>query len=209
MAACLAANEVKCLKRFKDVLDQLYRFYYNSAVRSAGLKSIQEILNDPCLNLTQAKDVRWLFHDKAVSNLRRCLPSVISSLEREAEKRNNAEASGLAAYVKTYKFVAALYTFFDILPPLAGLSRAFQKHNIDFTVVKPLVVGTKAAIDAFLLSPGHCFSCLPTVLPELEQFGVQQSTDHQVEEFKHLVYNKYLITLSHHITNRFPDMSLL
>ena len=45
----LAAGQATYLKRFKDVLDQLYRFYENSAVRSAGLKSIQEILNDPCL----------------------------------------------------------------------------------------------------------------------------------------------------------------
>ena len=111
MAAGRVADEVTYLKRFKGVLDQLYRFYENSAVRFAGLKSIQEVLNDPCLKLTQAKDVRWLSHDKAVSNLRRCLPSVIASLEREAEERNNAEASGLAAYVKTYKFVAALYMF--------------------------------------------------------------------------------------------------
>ena len=85
----------------------------------------------------------------------------------------------------------------------------FKSTYIHFTVVKPLVVGTKAAIDALLLSPGDCFSSLPTVLPELEQFGAQQPTDHQVEEFKQHVYNKYLITLSHHITHRFPDMSLL
>ena len=167
------------------------------------------MLNDPCLKLTQAKDVRWLSHDKAVSNLRRCLPSVITSLEREAEERYNAEASGLAAFVKTYKFVSALYMFCDVLPPLAGLSRAFQKHDIDFTVVKPLVAGTKAAIDALLLVPGDCFSSLPTVLPELEEFGVQQPTDHQVQQFKQHVYDKYLETLSQHITNRFPDMSLL
>ena len=114
-------------------------------------------------------------HDKTVSNLRRCLPSVISSLEREGEERNNAEASGLAAYVKTYKFVAALYMFSDILPLLAGMSRAFQKYDIDFTVVKPLVVGTRATIDALILSLGDSFSSLPTVLPKLEQFGVQFS----------------------------------
>ena len=210
LAAGQAANEITYLKRFKAVLDQLYRFYENSPVCSAGcLKSIQEVLNDPCLKLTQAKDVRWLSHDKAVSNLRRCLPSVITSLEREAVERYNAEASGLAAFVKTYKFVSALYMFCDVLPPLAGLSRAFQKHDIDFTVVKPLVAGTKAAIDALLLVPGDCYSSLPTVLPELEEFGVQQPTDHQVQQFKQHVYDKYLETLSQYITNRFPDMSLL
>ena len=61
LAAGQAANEViRYLKGFKDVLDQLYRFYKKSAVHSAGLKSIQEVLNDPCLKLTQAKDVRCL-----------------------------------------------------------------------------------------------------------------------------------------------------
>ena len=64
------------------------------------------------------------------------------------------------------------------------MSCAFQKHNIDFAVVKPKVVGRKAAIDAILISPGGCFSSWPTVLPELEEFGVQQPTDHQVEEFE-------------------------
>ena len=206
LAAGQAANEITYLKRFKAVLDQLYCFYENSPVCSAGLKSIQEVLNDPCLKLTQAKDVRWLSHDKAVSNLRRCLLSVITSLEREAEERYNVEASGLAAFVKTYKFVSALYMFCDVLPPLAGLSRAFQKHDIDFTVVKPLVAGTKAAIDALLLVPEDCFSSLPKVL---EEFGVQQPTDYQVQQFKQHVYDKYLEILSQHITNRFPDMSLL
>ena len=54
LAAGQAANEITYLK-FKAVLDQLYRFYENSPVRSAGLKSIQVVLNDPCLKLTQAK----------------------------------------------------------------------------------------------------------------------------------------------------------
>ena len=80
LAAGQAANEIPYLKRFKDILDQLYRFYENSSVRCAGLKHIQEVLNDTQLKLTQAKDVRWLSHDTAVQNLHRCLPSVITSV---------------------------------------------------------------------------------------------------------------------------------
>ena len=168
LAAGQAANEITYPKRFKAVLDQLYRFYENFPVRSAGLKSTQQVLNDPCLKLTQAKDVRWLSHDKAVSNLRRCLPSVITSLEREAEKRYNAEASGLAAFVKTYKFVSALYMFCDVLPPLAGLSRAFQKHDIDFTVVKPLVAGTKSALMLFSLFQETASAACPKCFQSLK-----------------------------------------
>ena len=70
---------------------------------------------------------------------------MIVSLEREAQERNNAEAAGLATFVKKYTFVAALYS---VLPPLACLSRAFQRQDFDFTAVKPLVAGTKATVDA-------------------------------------------------------------
>lgn len=55
LACGQAADEVNYLKKFKDILDQLYRFYQNSAVRMAGLKAIQDVVNDPQLKRTQAK----------------------------------------------------------------------------------------------------------------------------------------------------------
>ena len=70
---------------------------------------VQEVVNDPQLKLTQAKDVRWLSHEKAVRNLRQCLPSVLTSLEREATERNDAQAHGLAVFVKDSFFVASVY----------------------------------------------------------------------------------------------------
>ena len=197
LACGQAANEIPYLKQFKAVLDQLYHFYKFSPVRTAGLKDIQDVLNDPRLHLTLAKDVRWLSHERAASNLRKCLPSVIVSLEREAEERHNAEALGLASFIKKYKFIAALYMFSDVLPPLASLSRAFQKHDVYFTVVKLLGVGTKSAVDTFLTTPGEFFNSLPTVLLELEEYGIKQPTDAMVTEFKRSihVYDKYLCTL--------------
>ena len=77
------------------------------------------MLNDPKLKLTKALDVRWLSHERAVENLRKCLPSVITSLEREASERHDAQALGLATFVKSYKFVATLLMLADVLPPLA------------------------------------------------------------------------------------------
>ena len=57
LACGQSANEIAYLKQFTSILDQLYHFYDNSAVRSAGLQSIQTVLEDPLLKLTQAKDV--------------------------------------------------------------------------------------------------------------------------------------------------------
>ena len=70
--------------------------------------------------------------------------------------------------------------FSDVLPPLAGLSSAFQKQDIDFTMVKPLVVGTKATIDALLLTPGEFFQSLSDKLSDLEEYGIQQPSDSMI-----------------------------
>ena len=78
-------------------------------------------------------------------------------MEREAQECNNAEAAGLATIIKKYNFVASLYLFSDVPHPLAALSSAFQKQDIDFTLVKPLVSGTKATIELLLLTPGDFF----------------------------------------------------
>ena len=201
LACGQSSNEITYLKRFESILDQLYRFYENLAVRTAGLRSIQEVLDDPLLKLTQAKDVRWLPHKKAVSHLRQCFSSVIVCLEREASERSNAEAAGLLTFIK---FVASLYMMSDFLPPLASLSRAFQRKDL---------YCSETACE-WHKSYSECSSCnawcpLPDALAELEEYGVRQPSDQEMQDFKRHVYNKYLDALSEHITHRFPDIDLL
>ena len=82
-------------------LRSLLQFYQNRAVRMAGLHATQEILNDPIIKLKEAKDVRWLSHEHAIKALIRILPSLITSLEREATERDEPTAVGLVKVVKT------------------------------------------------------------------------------------------------------------
>ena len=49
LACGQSADEISHLKRFESVLDQLYCFYSNSAVCTAGLRAIQEVLRRPTL----------------------------------------------------------------------------------------------------------------------------------------------------------------
>ena len=69
------------VQKFKRALTTLYWFFQASAVRTAGLKTIQELLNSPSLKMKKAKDVRWLSHDQAVQTIWRTLPAVLSALE--------------------------------------------------------------------------------------------------------------------------------
>ena len=209
LACGQAANEITYLKKFKSILGQLYRYYQYSPVRMAGLKKLQEVLNDPQLKLTQAKDVRWLSHEKAVSNLHQCLPSVLASLEREATERTDAQAFGLAIFVKDSFFVASLYFLADILPTLANLSRAFQKKSIDFSMVKPLVQGTKQCIEALTEQQGAIFSTLSSDMEVLVTHGFQELTTEKLSRFKREIYDPYLTAPSEHLDSRFPDVTLL
>ena len=210
LATAQAADEIPYVKKFKAILGQLYRFYSYSGVCMAGLKEIQDVLNDPRLKLTEVKDVRWLFHERAVSNLRRCLPSVIASLEREASERHDAQALGLARFVRKYEFVANLLMLSDSLPPLASLSHAMQREDLDKCLVKPLVTDTIATLTNLKQTPGEHFNSLETVLDEdLQDFSIQHPSSVQSEYFAKNVYEKYLNTLNQHLKQRFPDVELL
>ncbi len=106
LAASQASDSVPYLKQFKSILQTLFYFYQNSPVRMASLHAIQEILNDPVIKCKQAKDVRWLSHDKAIKAIVSSLPSLLVSLDREASEKGEPIATGLLKFMKTYKFVA-------------------------------------------------------------------------------------------------------
>ena len=123
IAHCLAlacrksADEISYRKWFKSVLGQLYRFYSNSAVRTAGLHAIQEVLNNPQLKLTQAKDVRWLLHERAISNLCQCFTSVLLSLDKEGIECHCAEAAlttSLPLFICSLMFCHLLQVYHEL-----------------------------------------------------------------------------------------------
>ena len=95
----------------------------------------------------------------------------------------------------------------DVLPPLANLSRAFQRKDLDYTLVKPLVSGTKATLQNLKTTPGQHFATLDHVLAtDLENFSIQVPA---VDTFKTTIYDKYLDVIDTHLARRFPDVELL
>ena len=58
------------IQEFFSIIDQVNRFYKNRAVRTAGLKTIQETL-DTTVKLSKAIDTRRLSKGRAVVNLKK------------------------------------------------------------------------------------------------------------------------------------------
>ena len=84
LAAAHAADGIPYIQRFKSILQSLFYFYQNSAVRMAGLHAIQEVLDQPMIKCKEAKDVRWLSHDMAIKAVIRTYQAILISLVREA-----------------------------------------------------------------------------------------------------------------------------
>ena len=125
LACSQAGEKVPYVQKFKRALTTLYSFFHTSAVRTAGLKAIQELLNSPSLKMKEAKDVRWLSHDQAVQTIQITLPAVLTALEQEGTENGEPVAIGLVRVMKCYEFVACLYLMCDVLPHLSHLSRLF------------------------------------------------------------------------------------
>ena len=130
------------MKTFDFHLVPIYYHLKNSSVREASLHQIQEVTEDPVLCLKKAIHTRWLSHDKAVTAIRRTLPSLLTTLEREVAERDNVVAHGLARAVKLYKFVTLLYLLSDVLPHLSTLSLVFQRESVDLCIIEPQVAAT-------------------------------------------------------------------
>ncbi|XP_033096584.1 zinc finger protein 862-like [Anneissia japonica] len=92
LAAGQAGRQIPYVQRFKDTLRQIFEFYENSAVRLAGLRAVQGLLDDPKVKPCKAADARWLSIDRSCNKLNMCINSVIVSLEQEFEERNDARA---------------------------------------------------------------------------------------------------------------------
>ena len=210
LAAGQASETIPYLRKFKEILCNLFYFYHNSAVRQAGLTAIQNVLDDPVLRLKQAKDVRWLSHNAAVEALRHSLSSVLVSLDREASERSNPTASGLLKFMKQFFFVAALSLFADVLPHLAKLSRTLQSSSLDFSILQPVVESCITNVEKQTQSPGKHFSELDDLLASLNEAGHSINVEGNVKErFDEQVRKPYLAKLIENMNERFQAIGVV
>ena len=209
LAAAHASDSVPYLKQFKSILQTLFYFYQNSAVRTASLHAIQEVLNDPSIKCKQAKDVRWLSHENAIKAVVCTLPFLLVSLDREASEHGEPTAHGLYKFMKSYKFVACTYLLHDVLPHLSRLSRVFQKRDVDLTLIQPCLKTTIDAIMGYKETPGPNLKRVDEVLAtKLKDFGIKP-TPIEKEAFKSGVQQVYVQAIVDELGNRFPNVELL
>ena len=209
LAVAQAGDAVPYVKIFKTVLHNLYSFYDNSPVRTAGLSAIQSILHDP--SFKQAKGHRWLSHEGACQTLRRTLQSIYVSLQREAAERNEPMADGLCRQMSKFNFVATLYLLCDVLPHICRLSRVFQREAIDLTELNRLVHTTLGVIQPLMQSSdpdGHLAKVGEDIDEQLSTY-ITPLTQSQRDSFLNQIQKPFIQNLCDNLQQRFPDVELL
>ena len=133
---------------------------------------------------------------------------IITSLEKEATERNDAQALGLAKLVCTYEYVPSLYMMSDVLPVLSHLSKLFQKIILDFSLIQPLVKSTVTQLENLQHVPGSFSEQVDRFMDnELKDFNITVTRSSK-DNFKNNVYQKYLVSIRRHIEDRFPDAGI-
>ena len=92
LASSQAAQHLTYMKTFDSHLVTLYYHFTKSPVREAALHEIQQVMEEPVLCLKKAIHTRWLSHEQAVTAIRRTLPSLLTTLEKEVAESDNAVA---------------------------------------------------------------------------------------------------------------------
>lgn len=155
------------------------------------------------------KDVWWLSYDRACQSLRKVLPSVITSLEREGTERK--ESIGLAKIVKDYKFIASLYMMCNILPHLSKLSCMFQAQKVYLLQIRPLLEATKAKLLQLRDGMGrykaelHVDGLFDTMLKD---FNIRVPTDSK-RSFDEKIKKLFINAITANLGKRFPHVALL
>ena len=104
-----AASAVPYCTQHHSTLRGLYNFFHTSSIHYSVLKEMMEILNDPMVHLQQVHTIRWLTMHRAVEAVRKCFPSLLSTLSTIASAENDPVAKGLYDSIRTYKFIVCTH----------------------------------------------------------------------------------------------------
>ncbi|WAR27958.1 hypothetical protein MAR_013662, partial [Mya arenaria] len=198
-----AAEKVPYLLKWKAIVEQLFRFYHASGIRTASLLTI---LEEPKVKVTEAKDVRWLSHNKAVKAIRHCLPSLLTSLEHEARERCDAMAFGAGDFHATIQIRGSSD---DDVRCVARTGEPTK--DAVYSTVGTVVMGAITTVRSMKEHPELNFRELPDTIGQLsdQPFRFKKPSANDVSDFKSNVFNKFIDAVVNNLESRFPLIPVL
>ena len=79
LASLQAGDAIPYVKKFNTIIRQLFDFYANSAVRTAGLEEVQSLLQEKHIKILEPCVTRWLSIERSVHRIKDCYVSIVLS----------------------------------------------------------------------------------------------------------------------------------
>ena len=138
LSCCTGADSIPYLVKVKEIINIVYKYFHNSPKNMAMLESVQSLTPGQSSRFKEVFHTRWLSFEGSVSALISNYSSLISVFLEE----NSGKALSLHKSLTCYKFLYVVHFLCDVLKPLTILSKMYQKQDLDFTEVTPLLRST-------------------------------------------------------------------
>jgi Domain of unknown function (DUF4371)/hAT family C-terminal dimerisation region len=133
-----ARKEIGFYKEAELLVKKIYGYFKNSCSRIQQLKEVQDLLDCPILKIKRLYEIRWLAWYEAIKNICNSIPALLQVFK---EAKNDG---GLELYNKltSWRMLAFLYFFYDILEHVTQLSKFLQKRNLRFSDIDLMIQAT-------------------------------------------------------------------
>ena len=143
---------------------QLFDYYDDSSVRTAGLQDIQSL----------RREKGAFYHQMAQPerSVMRLKTPVVLNLQNDAEQRGDAKALGLASLISECRFVCTMLLLCDTLPHITFLSKAFQSADCIILQMLPATLQSRL-LEALKEANWTNLAGLEMYIEELNSAGIK------------------------------------
>ena len=128
-----AANSIDFInQKFQPVLEELFKFINNSAVRHKTMQASFVGLGMEEVATLGAFFTRWMSHGRVVTNMHKGLGGLLTGLKVIGENKNDADcakAIGLRYQVGSFNFIATVELMFDLFEPIDIYKKQIQARE--------------------------------------------------------------------------------
>ena len=160
------------LASFDLNINNIFKFYYYSAVRRKELKAIGDLLQDEFKSLGLLKNIRWVAsRSRALNLLETNYKALVYDLESKSYGTDETakKALGYVEFIKKPQFLFYLHFFQDLVVHLKKLSLIFQNDKLLICEVPRQVSEQSVQLDALSITNGESLNRLIAGLSMIDQ----------------------------------------
>ena len=143
------SDTVKALEEiqtFERLLNQIWRFFAVSPLKSAKLAQFQKLSKSDGLRLKRSCRTRWLSCEAAIKSMYGEIWTVWETLAYFKNEKRDYVAAGLLEGSQSKKYLFILFLLYEVVTELSKLSKIFQNGHLYFSHLSASLKTCKATI---------------------------------------------------------------